>query len=173
MARRWGASWKRMYGRKMLLKRCQRDQLKKDYIKQGQQYLDCWVMENGDLLTASKNKSACKLSRKNWIFRGLFTIWWIYCIFDYWQCDVHSSQNWVCDWLGQDEGKFWSSIWFGKIASSTSNKKMPAISIPEHEALFDCAVKINFEESDVDFTGMNDFSIPSLKMLTIKCTRKK
>ena len=53
-----------MYGRKMLLKRCQRDQLKKDYIKQGQQYLDCWVMENGDLLTASKNKSACKLSRK-------------------------------------------------------------------------------------------------------------
>ena len=146
MARWWGASWKRMYERKMLPKRCQRDQLTKDYIKQGQQYLDCWVMENGDLLTASKNKSACKLSRKNWIFRGLFTIWWIYCIFDYWQCDVHSSQNWVCDWLGQDEGKFWSSIWFGKIASSKSNKKMPATSISEHEALFDCAVKINFEE---------------------------
>ena len=41
---------------------------------------------------------------------------------------------------------------------------MPAKSIPEHEALFDCAVKFNFEESDVNFTGMNDFSIPSLKM---------
>ena len=39
--------------------------VEKDYTKQGQQYLDCWVMENGDLLTASKNKSACKLSRKN------------------------------------------------------------------------------------------------------------
>ena len=41
---------------------------------------------------------------------------------------------------------------------------MPAKRVPEHEALFDCAVKINFEESDVNFTGMNDFSIPSLKM---------
>ena len=41
---------------------------------------------------------------------------------------------------------------------------MPATSISEHEALFDWAVKINFEESDVNFTGMNDFSIPSLKM---------
>ena len=75
----------------------------------------------------------------------------------------------VIDWVRMRA----SSIWFGKIASSTSNKKIPAISIPEHEALFDCAVKIYFEESDVNFTGMNDFSIPSLKMLTIKCTRKK
>ena len=41
---------------------------------------------------------------------------------------------------------------------------MSATNISKHEALFDCAVKINFEESDVDFTGMNDFSIPSLKM---------
>ena len=164
MARWWGTSWKRMYGRKMMPKRCQRDQLTKDYIKQGQQYLDCWVMENGDLLTASKNKSACKLSRKNLIFRGRSTIWWIYCMFDYWQCDVHSSQNWVCDWLGQDEGKLnlvWKNCLFYIQQEDACYKHPRAWS-----SIWLCC-KNQFWRislSDVNITGMNDFSIPSLKI---------
>ena len=39
---------------------------------------------------------------------------------------------------------------------------MPATNISEHEALFDCTVKKNLKK--VNLTGMNDFSIPSLKM---------